>query len=90
MQAIDQSPRIYERSRLIRVGPDAVYDYISDIRNLPTYLPPCATRRPKGRIAFALMWTCTGIALLPMGICVGIARSGGLSGRAIRMTIAAR
>jgi len=39
MDAIDQSPREYERSRLIQVAPDAVFDYISDVGNLPSYLP---------------------------------------------------
>ncbi|HWV23320.1 MAG TPA: SRPBCC family protein [Thermomicrobiales bacterium] len=48
MQAIDQSPRIYERSRLIQVGPDAVYDYVSDIRNLPNYLPTVRNASSEG------------------------------------------
>lgn len=48
MQPIDQAPREYERSRLIQVTPDAVFDYISDVNNLPTYLPTLQHAEPQG------------------------------------------
>lgn len=32
-------PRNYERSRLIQVGPDAVFDFVRNVATLPDYLP---------------------------------------------------
>lgn len=39
MQQDGSTTNDYERSRLIQVAPDAVFDFVSDVGNLPAYLP---------------------------------------------------
>lgn len=48
MQQDTNAPRDFERSRLIRVMPDDVFDFISAINNLPAYLPVVKHAEPQG------------------------------------------
>lgn len=41
-------PKNYERSRLIQVDPDAVFDFVSRVNTLPDYVPTLRNVRPQG------------------------------------------
>lgn len=38
----------YEQSLIVHASPDAVFDFISDVRNLPQYLPTLRRAEPSG------------------------------------------
>lgn len=48
MSQQNNGPRDFERSRLIDVTPGVVFDYISDMGNLPAYVPTVQHAEPQG------------------------------------------